>query len=551
LFNQRKNDGPETLEKKTKNQILSKMYFLKEIEKKIQNNLKIREFLHEKISLSECQDIIKEGITYREEFFLSFIKKTIYENKKSPYLELLKLSHIGYEDIKRMVSRTGIEEALKVLKDEGVYITYEEFKKEKEVIRKGKAFTFKKEDFLNPFLDRLGKVYSGFSSGAPTKIDFSIEYLMQRLIHEAVVFDLHKFTEAPLGVWLPTVPAVTALYPMRLQKIGVSPEIWFSQFRSPNEDLFLHKRMFFIMKGHLWRSFVGARWPRAKYVSLRDAYIVTNWAANMIKRYSKCSIQTFVSSAVRICAVAKEKGLNIAGTKFSLAGESLTERKRKEIEEAGCKIIISYYFTEGGIAGCSCDNPENKADEIHFFKDNFAVIQNLREIASEKINLFLFTCFYQGCPIIMLNMENGDYGVIEEKRCGCSLDQYGLFDHIYNIRSYEKINCEGMTFCTSDISNIVEEEFPVQFGGSTIDYQVVEEEDKTGLTRLCIYVSPEIKNIDEEKARQILFDKLSFGGKNSQQIKSWEEAGTVLVKRKYPLETPRGKIFPFYKVAIK
>lgn len=43
------------------------MNFLKIINKQLQHNLNIKRFLSEKISLEECQELIKKGIENREE----------------------------------------------------------------------------------------------------------------------------------------------------------------------------------------------------------------------------------------------------------------------------------------------------------------------------------------------------------------------------------------------------------------------------------------------------------------------------------------------------
>lgn len=522
------------------------MSFIKKAIQEIQRLINTREFLHEKVSLSECQNLIREGINNREDNFLIFFKKIIYENKKNPYLELLKLSHISFEDIERMVKKKGIEETLYILKNEGVYVTFEEFKEKRTVKRKGKTFYFKKEDFSNPIRARMGEIFSGASRGPARELTIGIEYLMQKLVHEAVVFDLHRIMDAPLALWYPPFPSNVALYPLRLQKLGLLPKVWFSQINPAVNNPSLSIKIF-LFKKNIKNIFLKPKYPFPQYVSLKDAYIVAQWASEMINKYSMCSIHTYVSSAVRVCAVAKETGLNIAGTRFFISGEPLTERKRMEIEGTGCKTVNTYYFTEGGLAGCNCDNPLIKTDDIHFFKDSFALIQHIRETQEHKLNLFLFTSFYQGCPIIMLNMENGDYGVIEKKNCGCLLDQYGFFDHIYNIRSIEKICSEGMTFYTKDIIDIVEEEFPKKFGGSSIDFQIVEEEDKDGLTHLYIYVNPEIKDINERLAKQILFDRLRPNINRSVRIKFWEEADTFRIIKAYPFETPRGKILPFYQ----
>jgi len=445
------------------------MNFLTFFNKQLQRSLNIKRFLTEKISLEECQELIKKGMDNREDNFLFSVKNLIYEQKRSPYLELLKVSHINYEDIKKMVSREGIEGTLRILKEEGVYITFEEFKGQKELKRKGHTFRFQQKNFSNLFQRGTGEVYSGASRGPGTMIHWNSGYLMQKVIHEAMMFDVHKCFNAPSALWYPTFPAQTGLYTMRLKKLGIPPEIWFFQVKRVKPETLYEKVLFYFSSMFERVAFEGVPF---RHVSLKDAYIIAEWAAQKIKDYSACSISTFVSAAVRICIAAKERGLNIKNTKFFISGEPLTERKRKEIEELGCKIVNTYYFSEGGFVGCSCDNPNHKVDEMHFFKDSFSIIQHFREIekTGQKVNAFLFTSLYPDCPIVMLNMENGDYGVIEEKQCGCLFDSYGFNDHMYNVRSYEKITAEGQTYFINDMANVIEEVFPAEFGGSSIDY---------------------------------------------------------------------------------
>jgi len=88
----------------------------------------LREFLKETINLEQCQEIIKHGLENREQSLLDVVKRAIYGNKKSPYLNLLKLAGCEYGDFENMVHSDGIEPTLHKLRDEGVYISAEEFK---------------------------------------------------------------------------------------------------------------------------------------------------------------------------------------------------------------------------------------------------------------------------------------------------------------------------------------------------------------------------------------------------------------------------------------
>ena len=80
------------------------------------------------------------------------MKKGIYGYKKSPYLKLLNLAQCEFPDIEQMVRTKGIEPTLRKLKEEGVYISFEEFKARKPTVRSGKTFHFKEADFDNPYL---------------------------------------------------------------------------------------------------------------------------------------------------------------------------------------------------------------------------------------------------------------------------------------------------------------------------------------------------------------------------------------------------------------
>lgn len=85
------------------------MKSFKRIKKVLEQALNRRKFLKETISLSGCQSLTKDAMINREENFLLFFKNLIYGYNRNPYLELLKLSGIGYQDIEKMVSQEGIE----------------------------------------------------------------------------------------------------------------------------------------------------------------------------------------------------------------------------------------------------------------------------------------------------------------------------------------------------------------------------------------------------------------------------------------------------------
>ena len=114
------------------------------------------------------------------------------------------------------------------------------------------------------------------------------------------------------------------------------------------------------------------------------------------------------------------------------------------------------------------------------------------EHSDVEVDSFLFSSMLYESPKILLNVGMGDYGRVRQAECDCQFGQLGFDTHVSDIRSYEKLTGEGVTFVDMDFVRILEKELPHAFGGQSTDYQVVEEEDERGLTRLQLIVSPRI-----------------------------------------------------------
>jgi hypothetical protein len=121
-----------------------------------------------------------------------------------------------------------------------------------------------------------------------------------------------------------------------------------------------------------------------------------------------------------------------------------------------------------------------------------------------------------------------------------------MTDHISHIRSFEKLTSEGMTFFAGDLVRIMEEVLPGRFGGSSLDYQAIEEEDKNGISHLTFLVSPKVGGITERDLLKTVLNELKQNGGSSRRMAGiWEEAGTVRVRREEPHRTKGGKVFSF------
>jgi hypothetical protein len=104
---------------------------------------------------------------------------------------------------------------------------------------------------------------------------------------------------------------------------------------------------------------------------------------------------------------------------------------------------------------------------------------------------------------------------------------------------------EGMNFSGSDLFELLENTIPSEFGGGPGDYQLVEEEDDRGQTRLTLVVHPEVGNVNETEILSRLLQGLSQGSRNRQFIsRIWQDAGTFRIRRDIPYASARGKVLP-------
>jgi len=101
----------------------------------------------------------------------------------------------------------------------------------------------------------------------------------------------------------------------------------------------------------------------------------------------------------------------------------------------------------------------------------------------------VYTTLVAGTPKLMLNVESDDFGELVARRCGCHLDGLGLRRHLHTMRSHEKLTSEGMNFLGSDLLRLIEEILPARFGGGPTDFQLVEDEDASGLPQVQLFVS--------------------------------------------------------------
>ncbi len=508
----------------------------------------LRSFLKHTLTLEEAKAIVKQRMAERETNFLRLMKKGIFGYSNSPYLPLLKLAQCEMGDIENMVRDKGLEGTLLALREAGVYISFEEFKGRKPIVRKGKVILTIAHDFDNPFLSHYYQAETGGTTGAGTRVGMDLDHISAQAPFIMMREHAHGLLNVPTAIWRGILPDGSGLNSILYHScFGNFPKKWFTPITNQDFKPSLKNRLatqYIIGIGRL----VGAPIPWPEPVPLDQAIVIARWVAHTLESHAACLVNTHVSMALRVSIAAQEERLNLTGASFMGGGEPPTPAKVREITRTGARYIPNYYFADTGVIGAGCVKPI-EINDLHFFKDGLALVQYPRQVhGSEiKVDAFYFTTLLSTSPKIMLNVESDDYGIIETRACGCPLDGYGYTEHIRQVRSFSKLTGDGVTLLGSEMVHILEEVLPGRFGGSSLDYQLVEEEDEQGFTRLTLSVSPKIEIANEGELIETVLEVLgrsSVAGNLARSI--WTQAKALRIKRTEPIWTARGKLMPLH-----
>jgi hypothetical protein len=508
----------------------------------------LRSFLRHTITLEEAKAIVRRRMAERETNFVRLVERGIFNYPRSPYLPLLKLAHIELGDIRDMVRKKGLEATLRALREAGVYISFEEFKGHQPIVRNGKVIAVRAHDFDNPYLSHYYQADTGGTTGAGTRVPIDLDHLAERAPYYILAYHAYGVLDVPMAIWHGVLPDSTGVNSVLCNiRIGNVPQKWFSPIGNRDLRPALKYRLAtqcIVAVGRA--SGIPIPWPEP--VRLDQAKIVARWTAEALKAHGGCYVSASASRALRVCLAAREEGLNLTGAIFSGGGEPMTQAKLREITRAGARCFPPYFFTEVGPVGMSCARVGNVNDQ-HFFKDAIALIQYARQVPGWEITVdaFHFTSLLPTAPKLMLNVESDDYGFIETRACGCPLETYGFTEHLRNIHSFRKLTGEGVTLVGNEMIHILEEVLPAKFGGGPLDYQLVEEEDEQGFTRLNLLVSPKVKIADKAAVIETVLEALSRSSVAADLAQAhWSRAKTLRVKRMEPVWTARGKLMPLY-----
>ena len=498
--------------------------------------------LRDPITSADAIAAVQARLANRTAMFVDTIERTVFACASSPYRALLQSAGYNFDRVKTLVAHAGIEVALRRLSDDGVYVAIEEFNGIREARRGDQTFRFDHEDFYNP-LDRSGMPASSGgtrSQGIPTSIPVTTGRLNAE--HTAVTWTAYGLDGLPVVVWYPESGDIGTATVLNAAARNAVPVRWLKQLRGR----FPYAHDLAVKVGALM---CGIRLPPQTYVPVGEESAILPWVTQGLCRKG-CAIVTSPSSALRLALAAKRNSTDLTGVTFLTTSEPLTTAKLTAIQAVGARAFSRFSFAEfGAAAAYGCASPACP-DDMHICQDRVAVIQRQRTVdrIGSEVDALLFTSLRSDGARILLNMETGDYGRVTTRRCGCLLEEVGWTEHLEEVRSFEKLTPEGGTFLGSTLISLVEELLPAQFGGDPTDYQLLEQEDPEGFTRLSILVHPRLGPIDEDAIRERVERTLAPAGWAITRV--YRKAGTLRVHRTAPMMTSAGKVMPLHHLGM-
>ena len=177
--------------------------------------------------MGEARALVAGRLEQRDAAFLEAMRRGVYERPGSPYRALLALAGCEFGDVARLVAQAGVEGALHALYRAGVYLTVDEFKGRRPIVRGGRT--------VATGVDGIGNQPSGAhvlgrtsgSGGVPTPVPADLEFLRDRAVNSLLVLSAREGLAWRHATW--GVPGSDALVPiLRLAVAGARPARWFA-----------------------------------------------------------------------------------------------------------------------------------------------------------------------------------------------------------------------------------------------------------------------------------------------------------------------------------
>jgi hypothetical protein len=503
--------------------------------------------LRQPVTLEEAGATLSRRLEQRQAGLLAVARRAIYAHAPSPYLRLLRSAGCEYGDLERLVREKGVDGALTVLLRRGVYLSVNELKGERPVVRGSLRFSVNPRDIRSPCWL------------VPSPITTTTARRRGRVpIYLAMFQDLAVTASLSLSsrdglCWSHA----------RWGEIGVSAILWLLRYWGPTHrpSRWFSKtplglglstlQRWTVRMMYLACALAGQPVPRVEYVPLDDPRPILRWMQRELLAGRTPHLFSMVSPAVTAAQVALEMGIDLQGAQFSISAEPVTASRLAAIQQTGATALPSYGAKETGLLAHGCLDP-TRPDDMHLYHDLYAVIRPNVDGASQSLprDALLFSSLRLGWPLVTLNLSIGDRGELEHRQCGCPLERLGWTTHVHGVRGFDKLKIGGTIIPASGIVELLERELPSRFGGGPIDYQLVEDAGATidGHPRLRLLIHPAVGPLNTDLVAELFLD--SVRAMDARLDRLWTEKRWLRVERQPPLETLGGKVYHIHSSSL-
>jgi hypothetical protein len=489
--------------------------------------------------------MVRQRLEQRETDFLNLMRRAVFNNPDSPYQPLMRLAGCEYSDLVKLIHREGLEQTLRMLLREGVYLTVDEFKGRRPLVRGGITIPCHSDQLRNPLVTPHLVASTSGSRGRATRIELDMACIRERAVNMYLALEARGGADWRNAVWGTS---------------GIPPMLWYSGFGRPADRWFLQteptslgwrSRLGKSIRLLVWISrLAGVPLPWPEYAPVSNPLPILRWMEQSLAKGAVPHLFGAPSAAVALCQMAEQLRVSLQGARFTVTGEPVTAVRLAAIRRAGADPVPDYGCADsGGSLTYGCLAPE-APDDVHFFADLHAIIQ--ADAAPFPRNALLITSLRDTAPFILLNVSMGDCATVTARRCGCPLEMLGWPIHLKQIRSFEKLTALGVTFEDSEIIPLLEELLPRAFGGGPTDYQLEEEESADGAPCLHLRVRPSVGDVDPEAVAEFFLEEIGKSSEIKRNMAAiWRQTGLLRVVGGAPRRTPSGKILHLVAASSK
>jgi len=496
-------------------------------------------------SIADPYSVVKKNLESREENFLALMRQVVFANPANPYRKLFAFAGVEFDDLAMEVRKCGLDSTLETLRAAGVYLKHDEFKGKTPIERAGRVIANAAPvDFANPLVRGALETTSSGSRSQGTVTRPSVEFQVYREAQDSLFVGQFDPAQRDILAVMPILPSTIGFNrTVTSRRSGAPVEKWFALGGTVSDSG--HYRLLTHLLVIQARA-MGLRVPFPSYIPENDFTPVVEWMAARRAQGRGLLWMGPVSMGVRVAAAATELGVDLKGMVFLCGAEPLTDARRAVMEQSGGEVYPRYGISELGWIGCSCREMRT-GSTVHVMRDSVAVISHRRvaPLSEVEVNSLMVTTLLPFATYVVVNVEMDDCGTLETARCGCDFAAMGFTQQIGNVFSFGKLTGQGITLLGGDLLSVLERSLPSRFGGTPIDYQLLELDGADGAI-VELRINPRIEVTSPDDARDFFLSEVRRLWGGSLTARQWGQTGAVRVVFKEPIVSGGRKINPLH-----